>query len=658
MATVVPIATVTSRLDAFAEALNGFVVGLVQPEVVSGAIDAALAEDDASGPLQALLDDALQAGRLSPADHESFSAALTRAAREDLPTVSPQIEKADVPGLATVRPQQFGPITSSLALGPGSVLRNRFVLQAALEASGMSQVFKALDRRRQEAGSADAYVAIKVAGPGTPHAAEAIRLLQQEATTAQRLEHPHIVRVLDFDRDGEFAFMTMEWLDGESLAALLNRQRSRLPEASLVNQVVRDIGAALGFAHSRGITHADVKPGNIFVCSTGTAKLLDFGTARGGVLAPDGAEPTEARTPAYASCEVLEGDVPRPEDDVYSLACVIYRLLAGRRAFGHHDALAAERAGRLPAPIRTLPAAQWQALERALAFRRTARTRDVVTFLAEFGVFAPATQPVTQPSAAMAAPAPVATSPERSRLSPALLGGVAGAVAVAIIAALLWPEPPATPAPVEQSAEVAAEPVASPILREAPPPAATPAPPPVQMPLPEAKPAEKKAERKPKPVETPRKKPAADTKPKSSDAEARLASFAGTTSGNAPPSGAAVDTRTPAPAPVAGTAADTATTDTGPKRVTLTDLKFRRFVEPSVRGRNRDVLGWVEVSFTVDRDGETRDIRVIDSSPTGVHEESALAAVRKWRFQPARENGVAVERRTGVRLRFQAAADQ
>ncbi len=92
--------------------------------------------------------------------------------------------------------------------------------------------------------------------------------------------------------------------------------------------------------------------------------------------------------------------------------------------------------------------------------------------------------------------------------------------------------------------------------------------------------------------------------------------------------------------------------------MTLTDLKFRRFVEPSVRGRNRDVLGWVEVSFTVDRDGETRDIRVIDSSPTGVHEEAALAAVRKWRFQPARENGVAVERRTGVRLRFQAAADQ
>jgi TonB family protein len=654
MATVVPIATVTSRLDAFAEALNGFVVGLVQPEVVSGAIDAALAEDDASGPLQALLDDALQAGRLGPADHESFSVALTRAAREDLPTVSPQIEKADVPGLATVRPQQFGPITSSLALGPGSVLRNRFVLQAALEASGMSQVFKALDRRRQEAGSADAYVAIKVAGPGTPHAAEAIRLLQQEATTAQRLEHPHIVRVLDFDRDGEFAFMTMEWLEGESLAALLNRQRSRLPEASLVNQVVRDIGAALGFAHSRGITHADVKPGNIFVCSTGAAKLLDFGTARGGVLAPDGAEPTEARTPAYASCEVLEGDVPRPEDDVYSLACVIYRLLAGRRAFGHHDALAAERAGRLPAPIRALPAAQWQALERALAFRRTARTRDIATFLAEFGVFAP----VIQPAAAMAAPAPVETRPERSRVSPALLGGAAGAVAVAIIAALLWPEPPETPAPVAPPAEVAAEPVASPIRREEPPPTATPAPPPVQTPVPEAKPAAKKTAQKPKPVETPGKKPAVDTKPEPSDAEARLASFAGTTSGDAPPSGAAVDTTTPAPAPVAGAAANAAAADASPKLVTLTDLKFRRFVEPSVRGRNRDVLGWVEVSFTVDRDGETRDIRVIDSSPTGVHEESALAAVRKWRFQPARENGVAVERRTGVRLRFQAKADQ
>jgi protein TonB len=93
----------------------------------------------------------------------------------------------------------------------------------------------------------------------------------------------------------------------------------------------------------------------------------------------------------------------------------------------------------------------------------------------------------------------------------------------------------------------------------------------------------------------------------------------------------------------------------GPAQVLLTNLKFRRYVEPAVRNRSRgpDPAGWVQISFIVGADGRTRDISVVDSSPPGRYEEAALGAVKRWRFEPVREGGTAVERRTGVRLRFQ-----
>jgi protein TonB len=135
----------------------------------------------------------------------------------------------------------------------------------------------------------------------------------------------------------------------------------------------------------------------------------------------------------------------------------------------------------------------------------------------------------------------------------------------------------------------------------------------------------------------------------------------------APPAGAGNATPGPeasvAPAATAGdsaqrrdgTAADTSPAPAGPRQVTLSELSFRRYVEPRDRRGTRAPApaGWVELGFTVGTDGEPREITITDSSPPGRYEESALAAVRRWRFEPVIEGGQAVERRTGVRLRFQ-----
>lgn len=459
MASVLPGMAVGTATAAFAEALNGFSVGITSVDQLQAALTAALHDDPACLPAcQAILDDALQDGRLAAPDHAALILEFGPAAEDDTPTEwSEDLVNEAAPASDTAWPSaavddpDLAPERAAL-LYPGAVLRNRFVLQARLKSTGMSEVFKALDRRRQEAAAVDPWVAVKLVTPGVPHYAQALQLLQQEAALAQRLQHPHIVRVFDFDRDGDYAFLTMEWLEGESLGDLLTRQRYHPLAPAQARRILAETGAALGFTHRHGVVHADVKPGNIFLCRDGSAKLLDFGLARTSSEAdPD----TEARTPAYASCEVLEGAAPTPQDDVYSLACVAYRMLAGRRAFGHHDALGAERAQRRPAPIRSLPAPQWAALARALALRRTARTPDVATFLREFGVLrttattaAPATPAPATPTLPAAAPAAPVQAPEqaaarrRSRRLPLTL---AASLAVAAVTTVVpWPTVPPT----------------------------------------------------------------------------------------------------------------------------------------------------------------------------------------------------------------------
>jgi protein TonB len=104
--------------------------------------------------------------------------------------------------------------------------------------------------------------------------------------------------------------------------------------------------------------------------------------------------------------------------------------------------------------------------------------------------------------------------------------------------------------------------------------------------------------------------------------------------------------------PVAEAAA--ASVPPAPEEVPLSTLKFSRYVEPEFETRGRvPPAGWVTVRFRVDTDGRTTDIAVVEASPDGRYEDAALAAVRRWRFKPATENGRAVERQSRVRLRFE-----
>ncbi|QIB67050.1 serine/threonine-protein kinase [Kineobactrum salinum] len=160
----------------------------------------------------------------------------------------------------------------------GRLLKKRFVLEDVLGEGGMGLVYKARDLRKVEAEDRNPYIAVKVLGQNFKDHPQAFVSLQQEAVKSQKLAHPNIVTVHDFDRDGDTIFMTMELLKGDPLDSLLRLEAPFSKEVAL--RYFNDLCAGLDYAHKRGLIHSDFKPGNIFVTTGGTVKILDFGIAR------------------------------------------------------------------------------------------------------------------------------------------------------------------------------------------------------------------------------------------------------------------------------------------------------------------------------------------------------------------------------------------
>jgi TolB-like protein len=261
-------------------------------------------------------------------------------------------------------------------LAIGQTLSNRYRIERELGEGGMGVVYLVTDT--QVAGEV---FAIKVLEGGIEP--EALSLLREEVRKTRKLSHPNIVDVHSVNVDGTKLYVLMEYLEGKSLNALLDEEFGRGMPFSHAWPIIEDVGAALGNAHDHSVIHRDLKPANIFVTTSGRTKLLDFGVARvsRGPLLHKGSGPL-VLTPAYASCEMLEGREADPRDDIYSFACVIYEMLCGKRPFSGLTALeACERGAQVP-PLEVLSRGQNAALAQALAFSREARTASVEQLLA------------------------------------------------------------------------------------------------------------------------------------------------------------------------------------------------------------------------------------------------------------------------------------
>ncbi len=271
-----------------------------------------------------------------------------------------------------------------------TVLKERFVLLETLGAGGMGNVYLAKDLLREEMEDSNPHIAIKVLNDECRRLPGALQSLQREAKKAQTLSHPNIVTVYDFDRDGETAFITMEYIEGESLKDHLRGAKSMPHEKAMY--VIERVARGLAYAHQQGFAHADIKPANIFLAKNGAVKILDFGIAKAFTeatkekrsLADDLTE--GALTPAYASLEMLQGKTALPGDDVYSLACMAYEMIRGRHPFIGTDGLPmpadiARAQGAKLDPIVGIPRRHMRALRRGLEFEREKRFPDAGQFI-------------------------------------------------------------------------------------------------------------------------------------------------------------------------------------------------------------------------------------------------------------------------------------
>lgn len=267
----------------------------------------------------------------------------------------------------------------------GDLLKDRFRLEKMLGEGGMGAVFLALDQRKIEARHSDPYVAIKLISGEFSQDPLAYISLQRETDKSQKLAHPNVITVYDFDRDGDVFFMTMEALKGQTLDTIIKAEtRSRAQTVTYINE----LSLGLAYAHQRNIVHSDIKPQNIFVTDDGVLKVLDFGIARA-LSSVEGAVQDEVDevvglTPAYASCEMFEGAAPDPADDVYAIGVIAYQLFTGLHPFDRKKATVARDAGMQAKRIKGLPYYQWKAISKALSFERTMRWQNADQFYRQF----------------------------------------------------------------------------------------------------------------------------------------------------------------------------------------------------------------------------------------------------------------------------------
>jgi serine/threonine protein kinase len=368
-----------------------------EDEFMDGLSNSSDADADSAWNVVALLD---QRYRLGQVPIDLFRSIESKIARRELSaqdsgnTIEFEPNLA-VPRVTTQRLASEAPIDSasdpstSPGVEIGRVLRNRYVLEDRLGRGGIGTVFKALDRYRCDLPEGNRHVAIKFLNKKID-GAQISSNLRREFFCAQALSHPNIVKVYELDLDGDVAFFTMELLDGERLSDLIERLSPLTISRAFAWTIIRELGAALVHAHSRNVAHGDLKPQNVMITKSGEVRLLDFGASSAlprqisGTDATPGIS-TTAFTPAYASCELLEGQNADPRDDLYALACLSYELLSGKHPFERRRSSEARDEGMLARRPPGLTSRQWETLRKGLAWNRQDRSmtaRDWIAGLA------------------------------------------------------------------------------------------------------------------------------------------------------------------------------------------------------------------------------------------------------------------------------------
>lgn len=315
---------------------------------------------------------------------------------------------------------------------PGTLLAARYRIVALLGKGGMGEVYRADDL------ILDQPIALKFLSESVDRDEDALERFRSEIRVARRVSHPNVCRVYDVgDVDG-LTFLSMEYIDGEDLAALLRRIGRLVGDKAL--EIARQLCAGLAAAHREGVLHRDLKPANVMLDSRGRVVITDFGLAS---LA-DRVEGIEARngTPAYMAPEQLAGREVTAQSDVYSLGLVLYEIFTGKRAFAAENLaeLVKQRSERPPSSPSTLVKDLDPVVERVILRCLEADPANRPQGALAVAAALPGGDPLAEALAAGETPSPqmVAAAGETAGLSPrvalaSLAAVVVGLAAVAVI---------------------------------------------------------------------------------------------------------------------------------------------------------------------------------------------------------------------------------
>jgi serine/threonine protein kinase len=261
-------------------------------------------------------------------------------------------------------------------LGTGDVLQDRYRIKGPLGRGGMGAVYEATDLRLSRT------VALKETLAET---GELRRAFEREARLLANLRHPALPKVLDHFAEGDGLFLVMEFIPGEDLGAMLEREGRAFPPAEVMRWADQLLDA-LEYLHALDppVLHRDIKPANLKLIAHGQIVLLDFGLAKGsaGQMTRADGKSVLAYSPNYSPLEQIQGAGTDERSDLYSLAATLYHLLTGVKPADAITRAAAVVNGR-PDPLRParqvkadVPAGVSAALARALALNIENRPRD------------------------------------------------------------------------------------------------------------------------------------------------------------------------------------------------------------------------------------------------------------------------------------------